>query len=1712
MAKVISRSVIIVSCLMILVMLLGFATSIGSVLAQNQSDTVEIIIKFKASATSEDMDVATRDSGGVVLRDIPQLRTRVIQVPASDGEQVLAALVQNPSVQRAAMAVRVTSAGTPNDSEYREQWALPKIAWDQVYGTVAISGSATIAVLDTGVDATHPDLAGVMAAGQSFVGGDANTDPNGHGTALAGICAASVNNAIGTAGVAYSGVTISSVQVLHGDGTGLDSDVLAGVVWAVDNGARVLLIGLSSLDYSDALADALQYAWENGVVIVAATGNDGSSAASYPAGMPNVLGVAATDQNDAVVASSNTGSACVAAPGVDIYTTLPGGSYGSISGTSAAAAHTAGLAALLVANGQSNEYIYNQIRGATDPVEGYTFGRINMAKAMGEVSISPPNPPEPSPTPAPEPPVYIAAAVGDFASRAAGNWNAPATWFKYLTGTVAFTNLSTAVTGTGTLFTTELATGDVLMLQASPATVRGTVASITDNTHLTLVANATQTMPTAAYGKQAVPSSADGVITITHAVTVTADVTVDQVVNSAAFKVSSGATLTVANGTGTDFATGSTVACTIDGTLNVDGQMSGFKDFTISSTGIVNVSTGSTLTVNQGGAPTLTVNGTLSVASTGTVTGLEVITIGNGGTATVSGTMNLSDGNGDLEVNAGGNLNITGGSISVSSVATVNVNGTITMSGASTLSVFRGNGGPLIVVNSPGQISMSDTALITSTTSAATADVVTLNSGSTLIMGPSAIIGGNGEFFLNSGASMSIGSTAGITSTGSGATENIRVSSTRSYDIGANYTYHGTAAQVTGNGLPATVNNLTINNANGVTLSVVLATTSGSRTVNGVLALTSGDLMTGAYTLTMGTTATTTGDYDVVGTVKRTSPAAGAKTYGSAYTSLNFGSAVTGDVTVILAKTAPSGFTKYANRVYTLTKPDAGSAAVRLHYRFPGDLVGSPVESALGLWRYDAGSWALQGRDDGATGSGASWVQKNDVATFSNWAIAVSNNTAPVANAQLVTTCEGTAKAITLSGSDPETVELTFSIVIGPSHGSLGVITDNAGTSGTPNTDTANVTYTPTANGSDSFTYKVNDGSLDSASATVSITINALPTVEAGDTQYVCYGGSSFALTATTPATGGTWTGTGVSGSDFNPAGLTAGDYTVTYTYTDGNGCINSDTKTVTIRALPTVDAGDTQYVCEGGSAITLTGGTPGGGTWSGTGVSDPNFDPDALAPGDYTVTYTYTDTGGTGCANSADKTVTIMPDSDRDGIPDSEDCTPLLKTDVVVDPLNVVPPTFTGIKVNTLQAAVNAAADDNVINMYADTKENVVIGATTGSGGKDLRIIGCGHKVTASDTTKPVIRVESTAGAIDGNTGKGERDIHIEDLDVRGGSIGYVVETTGSPGTSTLLKSVRSASNGIGIKVSGNGNEVRGSNGVNSNTGFGIQVNGKNNLITDNRVNSNGSTGVDVTGNGNLVKKNKVVEDTATGSGGHGIAIHGDGNSVLENDAFGNKLDGINVAGSSNTINKNQAGEKGNKANVGDGIDVTGNTNTLEENDVFGNGGKGILVTGNSNTLLKNDVGDSGNKGNGGQGISVAGSGNTLRENKAFSNGGDGINVSGGTASAPNVLSKNVAGDKGNKGNLGNGIVVGGTGNGKTSPVEIEENTAKSNKLDGIKVSGSGHQLKNNTSGGKNAYPAGEDNGDWEYELAVGNFDSGGNKANAVAVTLASPGTKGTP
>ncbi len=168
---------------------------------------------------------------------------------------------------------------------------------------------------------------------------------------MAGIIAALTDNGQGIAGVGYAGVKVMPVTVLGSDGTGSDSDIIEGVVYAVDHGADVINMSFSNPGFSSALQVAIDYAWAHNVVVVAATGNDGSTTATFPAGDRGVIGVSNTDQNDALNASSNYGAdTFLAAPGTDIVTLAAGGGTTSITGTSASSAEVAAAAAVLRAS------------------------------------------------------------------------------------------------------------------------------------------------------------------------------------------------------------------------------------------------------------------------------------------------------------------------------------------------------------------------------------------------------------------------------------------------------------------------------------------------------------------------------------------------------------------------------------------------------------------------------------------------------------------------------------------------------------------------------------------------------------------------------------------------------------------------------------------------------------------------------------------------------------------------------------------------------------------------------------------------------------------------------------------------------------------------------------------------------------------------------------------------------------------------------------------------------------------------------------------------------------------------------------------------------------------------------------------------------------------------------------------------------------------
>jgi len=240
-----------------------------------------------------------------------------------------------------------------NDPSYSEQWSLAKIGVEEIWSETMGNAGVVIAVLDTGIDFSHPDRPKNIVAGYDFINDDSDPqDDHGHGTFVSGLIAANTNNTTGIAGICQN-CSIMPVKVMNQNGIGTYADVANGIVWAADNGADIINLSIGGYAYSQILQDAVSYAQSKGVLIIAAGGNQGISSPLYPAAYPNVIGVAATTQNDERWSGSNYGSYIdISAPGVSIYG-LALGSYRSQTGTSAAAPHIAGIAGLLMSKNQS---------------------------------------------------------------------------------------------------------------------------------------------------------------------------------------------------------------------------------------------------------------------------------------------------------------------------------------------------------------------------------------------------------------------------------------------------------------------------------------------------------------------------------------------------------------------------------------------------------------------------------------------------------------------------------------------------------------------------------------------------------------------------------------------------------------------------------------------------------------------------------------------------------------------------------------------------------------------------------------------------------------------------------------------------------------------------------------------------------------------------------------------------------------------------------------------------------------------------------------------------------------------------------------------------------------------------------------------------------------------------------------------------------------
>ena len=408
--------------------------------AQVKEDFVkgEVLVKFKATINTNNAAEIHKKVGARVKETISGIDVVLVETGTKSVGDTVSAYAKFGGVEFAEPNFIATAL--TNDEYYTNQWALNNTGQEtcntkrdicttgttdadidaqEAWGISTGSAQIKIAILDSGIDQDHPDLAEKIIGNIDFSGSGSVDDFYGHGTHVAGIASALTDNSTGVAGVGFN-TSLLNVKVLGNSGSGSYSAIANGIDWAVQNGAKVINMSLGSPQKSSTLELAVNYAWENGVVVVAAAGNSNNPSRTYPAYYENCIAVAATDNNDVRASFSSYGSwVDVAAPGVNIYSTFPNhpfylqteygrsNNYDFGNGASMSVPHVSGIAALVWANepGLDNISVRSKIEQTSDRVSGtgtyWIWGRVNACNAVGG-NCSEVVAPTPTPTSAPD--------------------------------------------------------------------------------------------------------------------------------------------------------------------------------------------------------------------------------------------------------------------------------------------------------------------------------------------------------------------------------------------------------------------------------------------------------------------------------------------------------------------------------------------------------------------------------------------------------------------------------------------------------------------------------------------------------------------------------------------------------------------------------------------------------------------------------------------------------------------------------------------------------------------------------------------------------------------------------------------------------------------------------------------------------------------------------------------------------------------------------------------------------------------------------------------------------------------------------------------------------------------------------------------------------------------------------------------------------------
>ncbi len=347
----------ILKILMLAVAVLAVAAGTVPLLAQAQRGGDEPgrkIVVFTNDLSDEAKDTIIKEVGATKIKHLQRARASVMVLDRNG----LSKLRRNPNVLRIDDDVIITAletgertarGGTGTLAQPIEvlPWGVERVNANDVWGTTT-ADPVKVAILDTGIDLSHPDLkANIKGQYNAISLRQSVTDGNGHGTHVAGIIAA-IDNTVGVIGVAPK-ADLYAVKVLNNNGSGYLSDIIEGLDWAIAKGIKVVNMSLGTVSDIQSFHDAIVRAYNAGIVLVAAAGNAYGGAVNYPAAYSEVIAVSATDSNNNLASFSSVGPQVdVAAPGASIFSTYKNSSYATMSGTSMASPHTAGVAALLL--------------------------------------------------------------------------------------------------------------------------------------------------------------------------------------------------------------------------------------------------------------------------------------------------------------------------------------------------------------------------------------------------------------------------------------------------------------------------------------------------------------------------------------------------------------------------------------------------------------------------------------------------------------------------------------------------------------------------------------------------------------------------------------------------------------------------------------------------------------------------------------------------------------------------------------------------------------------------------------------------------------------------------------------------------------------------------------------------------------------------------------------------------------------------------------------------------------------------------------------------------------------------------------------------------------------------------------------------------------------------------------------------------------------